>query len=37
MVIFFCAFVALRGQDKGRPVEGIRDYELELEEELFGG
>lgn len=37
MVIFFCTFLALRSQDKGRPVEDIRDYELELEEELFGG
>ncbi|KAJ6096205.1 hypothetical protein N7486_006951 [Penicillium sp. IBT 16267x] len=37
MVVFFCAFLALRSQDAGRPVDDIRDYELEDEEELFGG
>ncbi|RAL01701.1 uncharacterized protein BO80DRAFT_424532 [Aspergillus ibericus CBS 121593] len=37
MVIFFCTFLALRSQDSGRPVERIRDYELDEEEELFGG
>lgn len=37
MVLFFCTFIALRAQDSGRPVENIRDYELEMEEELFGG
>ncbi|KAJ6011117.1 hypothetical protein N7451_002529 [Penicillium sp. IBT 35674x] len=37
MVVFFCAFLALRSQDAGRPVDDIRDYELEHEEELFGG
>lgn len=37
MVLFFCTFLALRSQDCGRPVEKIRDYELEDEEELFGG
>jgi len=36
MVIFFCTFLALRSQDAGRPVENIRDYEMEDEEELFG-
>lgn len=37
MVIFFCTFLALRSQDSGRPVDNIRDYEMEDEEELFGG
>lgn len=37
MVLFFCTFLALRSQDAGRPVESIRDYELDNEEELFGG
>ncbi|KAF9889064.1 hypothetical protein FE257_008041 [Aspergillus nanangensis] len=37
MTIFFCTFLALRSQDSGHPVDGIRDYELDLEEELFGG
>ncbi|KAL4897115.1 hypothetical protein BDV59DRAFT_169828 [Aspergillus ambiguus] len=37
LVIFFCTFLALRSQDSGRPVERIRDYELEREQELFGG
>jgi hypothetical protein len=37
MVVFFCTFLALRSQDSGRPVDNIRDYEMEDEEELFGG
>ncbi|KKK18867.1 hypothetical protein ARAM_002740 [Aspergillus rambellii] len=37
MVFFFCTFLALRSQDSGRPVGRIRDYELDDEEELFGG
>ncbi|PYH90859.1 hypothetical protein BO71DRAFT_62961 [Aspergillus ellipticus CBS 707.79] len=37
MVIFFGTFLALRSQDSGRPVERIRDYELEEEDEHFGG
>lgn len=37
MVLFFCTFVALRSQDCGHPVERIRDYELDDEQELFGG
>ncbi|OXV09983.1 hypothetical protein Egran_02258 [Elaphomyces granulatus] len=37
MVIFYCTFLALRSQDSGRPVENIEDYELEDEEEIFGG
>ncbi|KAE8152696.1 hypothetical protein BDV25DRAFT_57505 [Aspergillus avenaceus] len=37
MVMFFCTFLSLRSQDCGRPVDCIRDYELDDEEELFGG
>ncbi|KAJ5674186.1 hypothetical protein N7462_009625 [Penicillium macrosclerotiorum] len=37
MVAFFVSFLALRSQDNGHPVEGIRDYELEGERELYGG
>jgi hypothetical protein len=37
MVIFFCTFLALRSQDSGRPVDDIKDYELDEEEEIFGG
>jgi hypothetical protein len=37
MVIFYCTFLALRSQDSGRPVDNIEDYELEDEEEVFGG
>ncbi|KAJ5095413.1 hypothetical protein NUU61_004769 [Penicillium alfredii] len=36
MVLFYCMFLALRSQDAGHPVNNIRDYELEGEEELFG-
>ncbi|KAJ5888010.1 hypothetical protein N7495_008051 [Penicillium taxi] len=36
-VSFFSSFLALRSQDAGHPVEDIRDYELEGEEELYGG
>ncbi|KAL3464423.1 hypothetical protein BJX64DRAFT_96561 [Aspergillus heterothallicus] len=36
MVIFYCTFLSLRSEDSGRPVEQIRDYELNHEEELFG-
>ncbi|KAE8370580.1 hypothetical protein BDV27DRAFT_140199 [Aspergillus caelatus] len=37
MVCFFGTFLALRSQDRGRPVEHIRDYELDMEDELYGG
>ncbi|KKA21291.1 hypothetical protein T310_4667 [Rasamsonia emersonii CBS 393.64] len=37
MVIFFCTFLALRSQDFHKPVQDIRDYELDDEEEMFGG
>ncbi|EED19703.1 conserved hypothetical protein [Talaromyces stipitatus ATCC 10500] len=37
MVIFFCAFLALRSQDGHKRVQDIRDCELDSEKELFGG
>jgi hypothetical protein len=37
MVTFFCTFLALRSQDAHRQVHDIRDYELDNEEEIFGG
>jgi hypothetical protein len=37
MVAFHMAFLALRSQDAGHPVEDIRDYELEGEREIYGG
>ncbi|PKY08365.1 hypothetical protein P168DRAFT_246889 [Aspergillus campestris IBT 28561] len=37
LVLFFCTFLALRSQDSGRPIERIRDYELDDEVEIFGG
>ncbi|KAJ5634778.1 hypothetical protein N7528_002620 [Penicillium herquei] len=37
LVIIFCTFLALRTQDNGWPVDDIRDYLLDGEEELFGG
>ncbi|RJE23880.1 hypothetical protein PHISCL_03792 [Aspergillus sclerotialis] len=37
MILFFCTFLALRSQDAGRPVDNIRDFMLDGEEELFGG
>lgn len=37
MVVYFCAFLALRSQDAGRPVEDIQDHELADEEEMYGG
>ncbi|CAI7587575.1 unnamed protein product [Penicillium crustosum] len=37
LVLFHCTFVALRSQDEGHPVGDILDYELEQEEECFGG
>jgi hypothetical protein len=37
MAIFFCTFLALRAQDDGRPIDNIKDYELDGEDELFGG
>ncbi|GAD95267.1 hypothetical protein NFIA_065690 [Paecilomyces variotii No. 5] len=37
MVLFFCTFLALRSQDMGKPVSRILDWELDGEEEIFGG
>ncbi|KAJ5390571.1 uncharacterized protein N7496_001639 [Penicillium cataractarum] len=37
MVAFYVAFLALRSQDAGHPVEDIRDYELEGERQIYGG
>ncbi|KAJ6028159.1 C2H2 type zinc finger domain protein [Penicillium herquei] len=37
LVVTFCTFLALRSADNGWPVEDIRDYELDGEDELFGG
>ncbi|GLI73218.1 hypothetical protein PoHVEF18_001432 [Penicillium ochrochloron] len=37
MVAFYVAFLALRSQDAGHPVEDIRDYELDGEREIYGG
>lgn len=37
MILFFCTFLALRSQDRSRPVEEIRDHELKGEVEWFSG
>ncbi|KAJ5861713.1 uncharacterized protein N7529_009023 [Penicillium soppii] len=37
LVIFHNTFLALRSQDSGHPVDGFIDYELDGEEELYGG
>ncbi|KAJ5716895.1 hypothetical protein N7488_002541 [Penicillium malachiteum] len=37
LIITFCTFLALRTQDNGWPVDDIRDYFLDGEEELYGG
>jgi hypothetical protein len=37
MVEFFCVFLALRSQDTTKALPDIRDYELEGEEEVYGG
>ncbi|CAL5872503.1 uncharacterized protein PFLUO_LOCUS6767 [Penicillium psychrofluorescens] len=37
LVLFYVTFLALRSQDAGRPVEYIRDYELNEEGEIYGG
>ncbi|KAJ5601584.1 hypothetical protein N7510_011118 [Penicillium lagena] len=36
-ILFYVTFLALRSQDAGRPVEYIRDYELNEEGEIYGG
>ena len=37
MVLFFCAFIALRSEDTKTPFERIGDYEIHKEKELFAG
>ncbi|KAJ5103590.1 hypothetical protein N7532_004119 [Penicillium argentinense] len=37
MTAFFCSFLALRAQDRYKPVSSIRDWEMEGEEEIFAG
>ena len=37
MVVFFCAFLALRSEDNKTPVERILDFEIHRERELFAG
>lgn len=37
MVLFFCAFIALRFEDLKDPVRRIGDYDLHKEKELFAG
>lgn len=37
MILFFCTFLALRSQDRGRPIEDIHDHELKGEVEWFSG
>ncbi|TPX19678.1 hypothetical protein DIZ76_017470 [Coccidioides immitis] len=37
MVVFFCTFLALRGQDSSKPISNIPDYHLCGEFEVFAG
>lgn len=37
MVLFFCAFLALRSEDLKTPMKRIIDYDLHKEDELFAG
>ena len=37
MVLFFCAFLALRSEDNKTPIGVIEDHEIHREEELFAG
>ena len=37
MVVFFCAFLALRSEDNKIPHERIEDFDMHREEELFAG
>lgn len=37
MVVFFCAFLALRYEDDKTPCEEIMDFEIHKETELFAG
>ena len=37
MVVFFCAFLALRSEDTRTPFERIEDFDIHRETELFAG
>ncbi|KAI1933662.1 hypothetical protein LOZ65_000298 [Ophidiomyces ophidiicola] len=37
MVVFYCSFLALRGQDGSGPIKKFLDYELKDELYVFGG
>ena len=37
MVVFFCAFLALRSEDTRTPFEKIRDFDINRENQLFAG
>ena len=37
MVVFFCAFLALRSEDNKIPMERIEDFDIPREDELFAG
>ena len=37
MVLFFCAFLALRSEDLKTPFGEIEDFYIKDEEELFAG
>ena len=37
MVLFFCAFLALRFEDLKTPVKKISDHDLHREKEIFAG
>ena len=37
MVVFFCAFLALRSEDNKLPYERIQDFDMHREEEFFAG
>lgn len=37
MVLFYCAFLALRSEDNKTPVNKITDFEVHKEKELFAG
>ena len=37
MILFFCAFLALRYEDTKAPVNGIKDHAIHRERELLAG
>lgn len=37
MVLFFCAFLALRSEDNNNPHGRIEDFDIHRERELFAG